>query len=235
MIRRWLLAILLAAPLAASQAAEPIDLELALMVDVSLSIDEEEYRLQRNGYVRAFRNPAVQHAIGQGRRRAVAVMYAEWADYAVQDVVVEWTLLRSPTDANAFADRLERARPRHSAGSTSLSGAIDFAARQFGRAGYVGQRRVIDISGDGMNNSGRDPRFARDDAVRQGIVINGVAILTEVATLDDYYQRYVAGGDGAFVVGARDFGDFARAILGKLAREISGRPLDGDTMLAEAP
>lgn len=207
------------------RSAEPVDLLLALMVDVSPSIDDGEFRLQRAGYAAAFRDPLVIDSITSGKNGAIAVTFVEWADYNVQSVQVAWTRVHDRESAEAVARRIAGAPREIVTGSTSLSGAIDFATRSFDRSGFEAPRRVIDVSGDGLNNNGRDPRYARDDALAKGVVINALAIMNEVPTLDRYFEDYVIGGQGAFVVRVADFTDFAKAVIVKLVKEIADEGL----------
>ena len=67
------------------------DLELVIAVDVSLSMDLDEQRLQRDGYVAAFRDPEVHKAISSGPHGRIAVTYMEWAGPPTQQVVIPWT------------------------------------------------------------------------------------------------------------------------------------------------
>ena len=216
---------------AADAADLPVDLELVLAVDVSGSIDAEEARQQREGYVAAIADRAVIEAIGANFHRRIAVAYLEWASGDYQHVVVDWSLIEDAASAQAFAARLA-ASPRRSARWTSISAAIDAAVPLFDGNGYAGERRVIDVSGDGPNNRGRPVRDARDGAVAQGIVINGLPILNDrpqpfdlptpmAMALDRYYADHVIGGPGSFVLPAKDFTDFRNAILSKLIREIA--------------
>ena len=216
---------------AADAADLPVDLELVLAVDVSGSIDAEEARQQREGYVAAIADRAVIEAIGANFHRRIAVAYLEWASGDYQHVVVDWSLIEDAASAQAFAARLA-ASPRRCARWTSISAAIDAAVPLFDGNGYAGERRVIDVSGDGPNNRGRPVRDARDGAVAQGIVINGLPILNDrpqpfdlptpmAMALDRYYADHVIGGPGSFVLPAKDFTDFRNAILSKLIREIA--------------
>jgi len=214
----------------AARAADlPVDVELVLAVDISGSVDEEEARLQRDGYIDAITNPRVVGAVSNGVVGRIAVTYLEWSGDLQQTVVVPWTLIEDQASADLFASRLSEA-PLSSGRWTSISGAIDAAVVAFEDNGFEGMRRVIDISGDGYNNSGRPVTIARDEAVERGIVINGLPILNDrpnpwggrpPADLDRYYDENVIGGPGAFSVPALDFGDFGRAILAKLIREIA--------------
>ena len=234
----WVLAALLAltAP-AVAQAPKstaktmPVDLELVLAVDVSRSIDADEFDLQRHGYARAIVNPSVLGAIQSGAIGSIAVAYVEWSGADQQKTVVDWTLIRDHGTAQDFAAAI-LAAPRSFAAYTSISGAIDYSVRLLETNRYEGSRQVIDVSGDGSNNSGRPVWLARDAAVEVGITINGLAIINDRPNpfsrpepkLDDYYKENVIGGSGAFVVIAEDFTSFASAILSKLIKEVAAAP-----------
>jgi hypothetical protein len=231
-----LLALLLtlAAP---SQAATEVDLALVLAVDISNSMDREEQELQRQGFVEAFRSPAVHDAIAGGALGRVAVVYMEWAANFRRNVVVPWTVIEGPESAADFASRLDQASidrgPR-----TSISGAIDFAAELLRSSGFEAIRQVIDVSGDGANNQGRAVVRARDEALARGITINGLPIMLkraigywDVAELDRYYRDCVIGGAGAFLIPVRERHQFAEAIRTKIIREIAGY---GDPLIMPA-
>jgi hypothetical protein len=233
----WAWAALLALPSLAAQPAGapsksvPVDIELVLAVDVSRSIDADEFELQRQGYARAIVNPAVLNAIQSGSIGAIAVTYVEWSGAEQQRTVVDWTLIRDPASAQDFAAAI-LAAPRSFAAYTSISGAIDYSVRLFDSSRYEGSRQVIDISGDGSNNSGRPVWLARDAAIEGGITINGLAIINDRPNpfsrpepkLDDYYRENVVGGTGAFVMIAEDFTAFSSAILSKLIQEVGEAP-----------
>jgi len=237
----WAMAALLAlAPAVAQTPAAPgpggaktipVDLELVLAVDVSRSIDADEFELQRQGYARAITNANVLGAIQSGAIGAIAVSYVEWSGADQQKTVVDWTLIRDPGTAEDFAAAI-LAAPRSFAAYTSISGAIDYSVRLFETNRYEGSRQVIDVSGDGSNNSGRPVWLARDAAVEVGITINGLAIINDRPNpfsrpepkLDDYYRENVIGGSGAFVVIADDFTSFSSAILSKLIKEVAAAP-----------
>ncbi len=212
-------------------AAQKVDLELLLAVDVSGSVDEEEGRLQRQGYVSAFRAPEVIAAIRSGFQKRIAVAYIEWAGTDFQTDIIGWTLIHDETSAHAFAAELEK-RPIQTGPYTSISGAIEYAMPLFAKNGFEAPRRVIDISGDGPNNSGRLVTLARQEAIAAGFTINGLPIANErpsrfgrlpMPNLDLYYRKCVIGGPRAFIVVAEDFKSFARAIRKKLVLEIAGR------------
>lgn len=213
-------------------SALPVDLELVLAVDCSRSVDATEFALQAQGYATAFRNPGIVRAIQSGVFRRIAVTYVQWAGPTLQNTVVEWTQIADEESATEFAERMASVPRTLSGGGTSISGVIDYSRRLFDNNGFEGRRRVIDISGDGINNSGRQVTQARDEAVAMGITINGLPILTDVPWLDDYFRDNVIGGVGAFVIATPDFDAFATAIYNKLVREIAGEA--PATAIAEA-
>lgn len=235
---RWLLragffaVALVSFQLSAAQAGEPVDLLLVLASDVSRSVDAQKFQLQRDGYAAALTNPRVIEAIRSGGKRQIAICFLEWSGAGAQKVVIDWSLIKDEESARQFSDRLIEA-PRSFAERTSISAAIDFSVLQFARAPFDSRRRTIDVSGDGTNNSGRDVRAARDEAVAKEITINGLVILSErplswnpdhthpPGGLDNYYRENVAGGPGSFVMVAQDFGSFGKALINKLVAEIA--------------
>ena len=209
-----------------------VDLELVLAVDVSGSVDEEEGKLQRMGYVDAFRSPSVLRAIQSGRHKSIAVTYMEWAGFDFQRVIVDWKQIHDERSAEEFATLLAQA-PIGVGPYTSISGAIEFALPLFENNGFTSERRTIDISGDGPNNSGDYVTNARDRAIRAGVTINGLPIVNNrpspwgrmpMPNLDLYYRNCVIGGRRSFLVVANDFKSFGRAIRRKLILEIVGLP-----------
>ncbi len=213
-------------------AERTVDLELVLAADVSGSMDLEEVGLQRQGFVRAFRHRDLIEAILRGRLGRIAVTYVEWAGDQYQRTLVDWTEVADPGGALAFADAVERSSLIIEEWEwTSISAIIDFGAQRFESNGFRGERRIIDISGDGPNNRGAYVVPARDRAVVAGITINGLPIVNDrpslygfpaLPDLDLYYEDCVIGGYGSFVVVADGFQDFARAIRRKLVLEIAG-------------
>lgn len=208
-----------------------VDLELVLAVDISRSVDLEEAALQRQGFVRAFRHRDVIDAIQRGRLKRVAVTYVEWGSDQFQKTRVDWAEVADTSSAAAFAEAVEQSSAML-VEWTSISGAITFGAQAFEDNGFRSERRIIDISGDGPNNNGAYVNLARDRAVADGIVINGLPIINDrpniygyprMPDLDLYYEDCVIGGPGSFIVVADGFKDFARAILRKLVTEIAGR------------
>ncbi len=214
-----------------ARAAETdVDLALVLAVDVSGSVDEEEAELQRDGYMHAIVAPEVIDAIRQGVNGRIALSYIEWSGVGQQMTVVDWHLIDGLPAAKAFVAELA-AHPPGRGRFTSISGAIDYAVPLLKAAQVHAIRRAIDISGDGPNNRGRPITEARDEAVAQGITINGLPIVNDrpnffgrpMPDLDLYYRNCVIGGPGALYVVAKDFQSFANAIRRKLLLEISDR------------
>jgi hypothetical protein len=205
----------------------PVDLELVIAVDVSRSMDEEEFRLQRNGYVEAIRHPDFVEAVTSGAYGRIALTYVEWSGRLYQKVVVPWQMIDSADAAEKFAEALRRQPPEIGRG-TSISAAIVFGNELLDASGYEGARRVIDISGDGPNNYGPAVALARDRAVAHGIVINGLPILIRpspiVPDIVRYYSDCVIGGPGSFVLPVRKTEEFKEAIRRKLVLEVAGRP-----------
>ena len=217
---------------ATAPAAEQVDLLLVLAADVSRSIDTAKFQLQREGYAAAVSDPRVLEAIQSGRLGRIGLTFVEWSGVGAQRVVIDWTTVGEADSAKGFGDRLLEA-PRSFADRTSISGAIEFAMVQFARAPYESPRRTIDISGDGTNNAGRDVATARDEALSQGVTINGLVILSETPLawnpdhtnppggLDNYYRNNVIGGPGAFVLAAENFNSFGQAIVKKMIAEVA--------------
>jgi len=221
-----------AVPAAAAAAAEQVDLLLVLAADVSRSVDNAKFQLQREGYAAAISDPRVLDAIRSGRNGRVGLTFVEWSGAGSQRVLIDWTTIGDAETARGFGDRLLEA-PRSFADRTSISGAIEFAMGQLARAPYESARRTIDVSGDGTNNAGRDVTLARDEAVAQGVTINGLVILSETPLawnpdhtnppggLQNYYRNNVIGGPGAFVLVAENFNSFGQAIVKKMIAEVA--------------
>ncbi len=207
-----------------------VDLELIIAVDISGSVDDDEAYLQRQGYIKAFRDPKVVEAITRGPLGAIAVTYFEYAGSHHQMTLVDWSFINSQQTANEFADALAF-EPILVNVWTSISGAILAGVDNFSRSPFKGKRRVLDISGDGANNDGPPVNRMRDEALKTGITINGLPIVNDkpsrygrrqIPNLDYYYIDCVIGGPGAFIIVANGFEDYARAVRRKLILEIAG-------------
>jgi Protein of unknown function (DUF1194) len=240
-LRTFVLAALMAtAGWTFTHAAERVDLLLVLAADVSNSMEKSKFGLQRAGYAAAFSNPRVTEAIRAGPSGLIAVAFVEWSGILQQKVVIDWTVISNEQTAREFGDRIIEAPRAFSKNSTSISAGIDFAMAQLEQAPYDARRRVIDLSGDGDNNTGRDVIAARDEALAKGVTINGLVILTQTQTfanpehtqehtnppggLANYYRNNVIGGPGAFVMVAENFNSFGNALVKKLIAEIVQAP-----------
>jgi hypothetical protein len=218
-----------------AMADDAVDAAVVLAADVSRSINDEEFDLQRRGYAAAIVSDKLMEAIRSGPHGAIALAYVEWAGEGEQTIVVDWTVVRNPADAQKFAASLTSS-PRSFLGRTAIGSALDFAMGLFGEASLQTDRKVIDVSGDGTSNQGRPVGEARDAAIAAGAVVNGLAIFNRRAAaeggylalhtnppggLAKYYRDNVVGGPGAFVLPIDDFGNFGDAMIRKLTAEIA--------------
>jgi len=228
----WVLLVLaaIAGPASAQNATPPpgrsptqtdVTVAIVLAVDTSGSVSNGRFELQKQGYAAAFRNPQVLNSIRSLATQAIAVTMVQWTGPRLHVVVVDWTLINDKTSTEAFAAAIEAAPRQLFGGGTSISGAIDYSRILLAGMPFRPTRRIIDISGDGSNNSGRPVTQARDEAVADGIGINGLPILTVEPGLDHYYYENVIGGPGAFMIPAENYDTFADAILKKLISEIA--------------
>jgi len=219
----------------AARAAEPVDMILVLVSDVSRSVDDSEFQMEKAGYSAAFNNPRVIAAIHGGAVGAIAVAYVEFAGSSEVNTVLDWHVVRDAASARQFTDALEAA-PRSYWGRTSISAGIDRALQLLAENRFEAQRRVIDVAGDGTNNAGRDVTAARDDALAAGVAVNGLAIINEHPVsytyahvqppggLTEWYRQNVIGGPGSFVVEVREFAAFGEAMTRKLINEVAALP-----------
>ncbi len=217
-----------------------VDLELVIAVDVSASMDRDEFVLQREGYREAIRHPDFVRAVLSGDYRRIAVTYVEWSGLNWQKVIVPWRLIDGAESAEAFSEALSQ-QPLVLARGTSISAAVTFSAALFEANAFAGRRQTIDISGDGPNNYGQPVTVARDEAVAEGIVINGLPILIApspiVPDVARYYAECVIGGPGAFMLPVTKAEEFSVAIRRKLVLEVAGRfpPASVVPIAAEEP
>ena len=222
--------LLLMRPPASAEGPVDVDLELVMAVDISMSMDPDEQKLQREGYLEAFRDPTLVTAIrGGGRHRRIAVTYVEWAGPGTAVTVIPWQVIDSQARAAAFVAELAR-QPYNRRSRTSIASALQYAQAQFGAGGFRGNRRVIDVSGDGVNNSGPLMSVVRPQVLATGTIINGLPILIKPTTtwtawdapdLDLYYATCVIGGPGSFSIPILKREDFVNATRQKILLEIA--------------
>lgn len=223
--------------------AEDVDVAIVLVSDVSRSVNDGEYKLMKDGYAAAFTSQAVLNAIRGGPLGAIAVTYVEFAGANEVRTVIDWRVISDRTSAEVFVESLAAA-PRSFWGRTAIGEGIDHGMRMLARIGHQPMRRVIDVCGDGTNNSGREVTDARDEAVAQGVIINALAIINDSpfpwaqahvnppGGLLNYFRENVVGGPGAFALETRDFVRFGEAMTRKLVLEIAGRTPPPDSQLA---
>jgi hypothetical protein len=203
--------------------AQAAAIALVMAIDVSGSVSPGRYTLQHEGIARAFETPELVEIIA-GMPGGIEALVLEWSDPDKIAITVGWTHIANRSGAAAFAASV-RATTRTSHGLTAIGSAMLAAAAAFEHMPEPAARRMIDVSGDGSANYGERPATVRDALVKQGITINGLAILTEEPGLDEYYRRNVIGGPASFVAVAQDMDSFADAMLRKLVQEVASLPL----------
>ena len=213
-----------AAQPAAQSAGGAVDVAIVLAVDCSWSVDQTEYHQQLEGLSAAFRSRDVIKALRSGPNGRIAIALVQWAAPDDQHLAIPWTIIETTEDAVLLAERIDVVPRTIVAGATSITAVITTGIALHRSNPFDADRQVIDISSDGVNNTGGRPESARDFATAQGITINGLTILNEVPYLDHYFQNHIIGGIGSFVETASDYADYHRAIKRKLLREI-GLPL----------
>lgn len=200
--------------------AGSVDLALALAVDVSASVDFDEFGLMMGGYAAAFRDADLVARATAGPRGAIAVALMLWAGPGARDLAVPWSRIGGAEEARAFAAAIDATPRVLPPGGTALGEALTAAAALVARCPFPATRQVIDVSGDEPNNAGIPAHLGRAAAEALGITVNALAIIDEVPDLEAYYAAEVISGPGAFVLRAEGYGDFAEAIRRKLLREI---------------
>jgi hypothetical protein len=214
-------ALLIGAPGAAAQTPSlPVALELVLAVDTSASVDRREFEMQVKGISQAFAHPEVIAAIESLGSAGMAVTMVQWSGPESSAAVLPFHHVHDQRTAKAFGFLVGLTHRRSTAGTTGMAHAVKLSAELIEANEFEGDRQVIDVSGDGRNNTPPDVEITRDQVVRRGFTINGLAILSDDPRLDIYYRNSLIGGKDAFVEVASGFDEFARAIRQKLIREI---------------
>jgi len=199
---------------------DPIDLALCLAVDVSASVDFDEFALMLGGLADAFRQADVQAACIAGPRRAIGVCLLLWSGPGARDLAVGWTRLDSPAAALALAEAIEATPRLPPPGATALGDGMAAGLALLAAAPGAPSRLALDVSGDGRHNIGRAPGPVRDLGVAAGVTLNGLAVLNEEPDLLEHYAAEVIGGPGSFAMACADYADFADAMRQKLLREV---------------
>ncbi|MDJ0387798.1 DUF1194 domain-containing protein [Roseomonas sp. E05] len=199
---------------------QPVDLALCLAVDVSASVDYDEFGLMIGGLAGAFREADIAAACAAGPQGAVGVAVLFWS--GAQEVAVPWMRIGGAAEAEALAEAIGNAPRLPSPGATALGPGMAAGLALLGRFAGEATRLVLDVSGDGAHNQGRAPGPVRDIGVAAGVTINALAVLNEEPDLLAHYEAEVIGGPGAFAMPCADYADFAEAIRRKLRREILG-------------
>jgi hypothetical protein len=212
---------------AAPQGPVKVDIKLVIATDVSLSINDEEEQLEREGIAEVFLDPDVIKAIKSGALGRIAVAMLDWSSPNYDRVVLDWTFVEDEASATALAEKV-RTIPRTPGTRTSISGALERATLMLNESDskIVATRKVIDVSGDGPNNDGVSLQHIHDTTANNGITVNGLPIMDEnaegyVPDLDQYYAACVVAGKGSFLVVVKKFKDFGTAMRRKLVLEIS--------------
>jgi Ca-activated chloride channel family protein len=195
------------------------DLALALAVDVSGSVDPQEYRIQMQGLADALRDGVVSEALV---RAEAAVMLVQWTGTSRQEVTLPWTRITSFEDAEALAQQVETAPRAWRNFSTAIGDALEFILMQWPDAPAC-ERQIIDVSGDGVSNEGREPRSLHPQLSALGITVNALAIEESEEDLTGYFYENLIHGEGAFVITANRFEDYPDAIRQKLLREVTAQ------------
>ena len=208
---------------AMAEGGQPVVVELVLALDSSASVDRKEFQLQLDGLALAFRDPEVLEAIDNLRPLGAAVAVLQWGAPGETRVVLPFTHLEGARDAKAFGFRIGLIRRWMRASATSIASGIDDSRMLIEDNAFAGVRKIIDVSGDGPDNSTADLEGARTRARQALMTVNGLPIMADDPGLADYYAQKVITGAEAFIEPARDFEDYTRAIKQKLLQEL--RPL----------
>ncbi len=224
MLRTIIILAVILISFSAAKAAEKVDLTLVLAVDCSGSVDGREFRLQLDGIAAALSDPEIIAAATSGPHRKIAVTLMLWADPDEEKLTTGWAVIDSPLASRKFAKTVKDFNYLIG-GGTGLGTAVAYGLTLIRNSEFEATREVVDVSGDGKESwELREPRFLLPDAQamrsKTGVVVNGLAITTDVPDLVDYYSKNVVGGPGSFVIEAKDYESFAEAMRTKLLREI---------------
>ena len=196
------------------------DLALVLALDGSASVGLTEFGLIAGGLGAALRDAAVVDAMTRGGAGASLVAVLLWSGHAAQDILIDWTRIATPEDADSVAQQVEDAPRLVRAGLTAIGAALAASAALLARAPLQAARQVVDLAGDGRSNDGVPPGPVRDHLVAAGVTVNGLCVLHEEPDLLPYYESQVIGGPQAFAATCPDYAAFAETMRRKLLREL---------------
>ena len=201
-------------------SSDRVDVALVLAVDVSSSVDSGDFQLQMQGIAAALRQRAVLEIIQAGTHHQMALALVQWSTSNTQSITIPWQMLSTSADIEATSHVIESAERDYAPGGTGMAAAIAFSAALLVKFPLSADRKVIDVSGDGLENDGGDVPSARASAVERGIVINGLPIVSDSRLLVPYYRDVVIGGEGSFIEPAKNILSFGEAMARKFIREL---------------
>ena len=200
--------------------AKACSVALVLAMDVSGSVDREEYALQMNGLAKALGDPLVSDALVEARALVTVV---QWSGRSRQRVSIPWTAISTRRDVKALRGEVLDVRRAWRNYATAIGEVLERSVELFAEAPRVCDRRVIDVSGDGMNNEGKRPVHLRARLDMEEITVNGLAIRGSEEGIVPYFRERVIHGPNAFLEIAEGYADYPRAIRRKLITELVQR------------
>lgn len=219
MKKRFIAVLVFIFAMGVSSIVKACEVALALTVDISGSVDREEYALQMNGLAGALRDPTVSDALVA---RKAALLLVQWTGTSRQVVSLNWTRMNTHEDVESFAKKISQSPREWRNFSTAIGDALTFTSGQFGAVPDC-KRKVIDVSGDGYSNEGVDPLAIRQHLIDDGFTINGLAIEGSAEKLTEYYRDFVIAGPKSFVMTANTFDEYPKRIKQKLFREVTNQ------------
>jgi Protein of unknown function (DUF1194) len=200
----------------------PVDVALVLAVDCSSSVDAGDYQMQMTGIAKAVRSPLILDAIRASPLQRLALCLVHWSNARNQTVAVPWIGISERADVEVFARVTEKVTRHWSPGGTGLGAAMRFCTQLLIDLPVAAGRLVVDVSGDGADNENGKLSEARDFAVANGVIINGLPIIYGQQHIEEYYRQNVICGPQAFVVPTSDLRGFPEAMEKKMVRELLG-------------
>ena len=201
---------------------------LALGLDVSASVDAQEYRLQLDGLAAALGSAEVSAILLADGSAPVRVAIYEWSAPGSERLILGWTDITDLAALRSVQARLNTTQRADIGSSTGLGSALEFGVSLLQTQDHC-WTQTLDLSGDGKGNIGRHPQNV--DAPPH-IRVNGLVVGVDDGTggherdlqigeLAAYYNAFVIRGIDAFVETALGFEDYETAMRRKLIRELS--------------